>query len=201
MRLPFGSSGCLGSFPIPTWLNGSPKDTTSVLFIFRITSPLSHHCQSVGGPPISYLDPTSLHTALMPSTLSCWAGRNFSILPDALTGPRINEHEAIKQEKVKQKLHNMYMWEIQGNWVTHRNGPSSHLKYHLQPKTKEAVGGSGLGLQKGGTWFTWRWKSWCLVNKCLLGLQWQWDPEWTLISGVPPTTLGLYSLLMSLVIT
>ena len=31
-------------------------------------------------PLISYLDSNSPHTALMPSTLSCWGGRNFSPL-------------------------------------------------------------------------------------------------------------------------
>ena len=29
--------------------------------------------------------------------------------------------------------------------------------------------GSGLGPRSGGRQFTWRWKSKCLVNKCLLG--------------------------------
>ena len=48
-------------------------------------------------------------------------------------------------------------------------GPSPHLKYHLQLKTKEDVGGGGcgLGLQRGGGQFTGRWKTWCLVkNVC-----------------------------------
>ena len=57
------------------------------------------------------------------------------------------------------------MRETQENWVTHQNGWNPHLKYHLQLKTKEDVGGSGLELQGGGRQFTWRWKS-----KCLLGL-------------------------------
>ena len=30
------------------------------------------------------------------------------------------------------------------------NGPNPHLKYHLQLKTKEDVGGSGLGFIRGG---------------------------------------------------
>lgn len=41
--------------------------------------------------------------------------------------------------------------------------------YQLQVKTKEDVGGSSLGLQMGGRQCTWRYKSKCLVNKCLLG--------------------------------
>ena len=38
--------------------------------------------------------------------------------------------------------------------------------------------GSGLGFQRGGSQFTKRWKSECLVNKCLLGQWSQWDAEW-----------------------
>ena len=39
------------------------------------------------------------------------------------------------------------------------------------------LGGSSLGPQRGERQLTWRWKSKCLVNKCLLGLQRQWDTE------------------------
>ena len=49
------------------------------------------------------------------------------------------------------------------------NDWTSHLKYHLQWKTKEDVRGGGLGLQRGGRYFTWIWKSKCLINKSLLG--------------------------------
>ena len=42
--------------------------------------------------------------------------------------------------------------------------------YHFQLKTKEDVGGSGLRLQGGVRQLTWKLKSKCLVNKCLLGL-------------------------------
>ena len=31
------------------------------------------------------------------------------------------------------------MGQTQENYVTHQNGPSSHLKHHLQLKTKEDV--------------------------------------------------------------
>ena len=41
-------------------------------------------------------------------------------------------------------------------------------KYHLQLKTKEDVEGRSLGLHRGGRQFTWRWRSKCLVNRCLL---------------------------------
>ena len=34
--------------------------------------------------------------------------------------------------------------------LTHQNGQSPHLTHHLQFKTKEGIGVSGLGLQKGG---------------------------------------------------
>lgn len=56
------------------------------------------------------------------------------------------------------------MGETQENQVTHQNSLSLCLKDHLQLKTKEDVGGSGLGLQRGG-----RRKNQCLVNQCLLG--------------------------------
>ena len=46
-------------------------------------------------------------------------------------------------------------------------GEANHLKYHLQLETKENVEGSGLELQRGERQFTWRWKSKCLVSKCL----------------------------------
>lgn len=52
-----------------------------------------------------------------------------------------------------------------------RNTPNcryQHLKYHLQLKPKGEVGDRGLGPQRGRQ-FTWRWKSRCLVNKCVLG--------------------------------
>ena len=87
----------------------------------------------------------------------------------------------------------------QENWVIHQNGQNPHLKHHLQLKTKEDVGGSSLGLLRRGRQFTWRWKSKCLVNRCSLGLQRQWDTEWILISRpcpVPPITRS-FSLLIS----
>ena len=68
------------------------------------------------------------------------------------------------------------MGETQENWVTHPKGRNPHLKYHLQLKAKEDVGVRGLGHQRGGRQLTWRWKSKCLVDKCLLG-QRQWDTE------------------------
>ena len=43
------------------------------------------------------------------------------------------------------------------------------LKYYLQLKTKDGVGGRGMGLGKGERQFAQRWKRKCLVNKCLLG--------------------------------
>lgn len=60
------------------------------------------------------------------------------------------------------------MGETQEKWVTHQNGWSPHLKCPLQLKTKEDVGGIGLVPQRDGKQFTRRWKSRCLVNKCLL---------------------------------
>ena len=46
---------------------------------------------------------------------------------------------------------------------------TKYLKYHLQPKTKEDVGGSCLVLQMGKKEIHMEMKSNCLVNKCLLG--------------------------------
>ena len=66
------------------------------------------------------------------------------------------------------ELH-VYIGKILEDWVTCWNGWNPHLNYHLQLKTKEDVGGSGLGLQRAGRQFMWRWKSKCLINKCLLG--------------------------------
>ena len=86
------------------------------------------------------------------------------------------------------------MGETREKTAIHQNGPSPHLKHHLQLKTKEAVEGRHLGLQGGGRKFTWKWSSKCLVNKHLLGLQRQWDPEWTLISkGFPHHTESILS--------
>ena len=61
------------------------------------------------------------------------------------------------------------MGETQENSVTQQNGQNPHLKYHLQLKTKEDVGGSGLGHQRRGRQFTGPWRNKCLVNKCLRG--------------------------------
>ena len=63
--------------------------------------------------------------------------------------------------------------------------------YHLQLKTKEDVGG-GLGLQRGGRQFTWRWKSKCLLNKCLLGQSETGDAERSgdsSLSGIGPLSI------------
>ena len=60
-------------------------------------------------------------------------------------------------EREPRKLSNSPKWK------------NPHLKYHLQLKTKEDVGDSGLGLERGGREFIWRWKSKGFVNKCLLG--------------------------------
>ena len=46
------------------------------------------------------------------------------------------------------------MRETQEHRVIYQKGQNPHLQYRLQLKTKEDVGGSGLGLQKGGKQFT-----------------------------------------------
>ena len=42
---------------------------------------------------------------------------------------------------------------------THHSGQNPYLKYHVQLKTKEDAGDSGLGLQGRGRQFTWRQKA------------------------------------------
>ena len=61
------------------------------------------------------------------------------------------------------------MGDTQENCVTCQNGQNPPLKVPSSAKDTKDVGGSVLGLQKGGRQFTKRWKSQCLVNKCLLG--------------------------------
>ena len=39
---------------------------------------------------------------------------------------------------------------------THQSGQNLHLKDYLQLKTKQDIGGSDLGLRKGGREFPWR---------------------------------------------
>ena len=58
-----------------------------------------------------------------------------------------------------------------------QSGRNSHLEEHIQLKTKDCVGVSGLGLQRGRRQLIWRWKSKCLVNTCLLGMQRRWDTD------------------------
>ena len=70
------------------------------------------------------------------------------------------------------------MGETQEKWVTHHNGWSPHLKCPLQLKTKEDIGGISLVPQRAGKQFTRRWKSRCLINKCLLcHTETIWDNE------------------------
>jgi len=79
--------------------------------------------------------------------------------------------------------------------------PSPHIKYHLQLKTKEDVGGSGLGLQSGGRQFSWRRKKKCLVKQWCARLCRQWDMVDADLQALQSfsTTPTLYSLQTSLV--
>ena len=63
---------------------------------------------------------------------------------------------------------------------THGRGPGKltvqseqnpHLKYCFYLKTKDDVGGIGLGPQRGRKQFTWRWKNNYLGKDCFLGWQ------------------------------
>ena len=75
----------------------------------RLCSPPS---QSLCGwvPLISYLDPNSPHTALMPSTLSCWGGRNFSPLIQMLwLVQELNGHEANRRKSHRSWITCMYV--------------------------------------------------------------------------------------------
>ena len=76
-----------------------------------------------------------------------------------------------QKEKTKQKFYNLLiMGEARENWVTHQNGWSLHLKYHLQLKAKGDVIVGALGPQRWGRQMVEkRWKSKWLINKCVLG--------------------------------
>ena len=79
-------------------------------------------------------------------------------LRSKLTGDRITGES-------QTKLYNMYSWRNPGKTEQlSQNRQSLQLKYHLQLKTKEDVGGSGLELQREGRQYTWKWKSKCFVD-------------------------------------
>ena len=63
-----------------------------------------------------------------------------------------------------------------------KKGRNPLLKFYLQLKTKEDVGGVVWGAE-GGRQFTWSWENRYLVNECLLGQQRQGDTEQTLVFG------------------
>ena len=50
-----------------------------------------------------------------------------------------------------------YRGETKENWATCQNNQILSLSYRLQLKTKQRVGGSGLGLERERRPFTWRW--------------------------------------------
>ena len=62
------------------------------------------------------------------------------------------------------------MEETQENWVTHQNGWSSYLKYHLQLKTKKMLQVGAFVTSKGRKATHREMESKCLVNKYLLAL-------------------------------
>ena len=72
---------------------------------------------------------------------------DLPVIKDRLTGKRTNRSLISCRPSV-------YMGDNQENWVTPTNGPSNHLKYHLQLKSKEDVGAGG-GTVTGG----WRGKA------------------------------------------
>lgn len=63
----------------------------------------------------------------------------------------------------------MYTLEKPGKLTNSKKDQDLHLKHQLQLLAEEDVGDRGLVLWWGGKQLTWRWKSKCLVNKCLLG--------------------------------
>ena len=74
-----------------------------------------------------------------------------------------------------------YVTETLENIVIFQNSWSLYLKYCLQLKRKEDVVSNTLELQRGVRLLTWRWKSKCLINKCLMGpAETQWDTDRTL---------------------
>ena len=118
------------------------------------------------------------------------AGLRIKLTWDWLTGERQTEVQLL-----------VYLGETQEKWVTCQNVWNPYLKCYLQLKATEDVLGSGLVLQRARSHFTWMWKSKCLIGKCSLGLQKQWDAEWTLISRpCSPTTSSPHPLKLPLMI-
>ena len=60
----------------------------------------------------------------------------------------------------------MYTWERTKKTESLTKMAETFSLNNISAKDKEDVGSGGLGLQKRGKQFTWRWKSKCLVNKC-----------------------------------
>ena len=69
----------------------------------------------------------------------CW---DVPVINDRLTGKGTNK-------SLISCTPSIYLRDTQENWVTPTNGPSNHLKYHLQPKSKEDVE-VGVGAVMGG---------------------------------------------------
>ena len=63
----------------------------------------------------------------------------------------------------------MYTLEKPGKLTNSKKDQDLHLQQQLQLMAEKDVGDRGLVLWWGGKKLTWRWKSKCLVNKCLLG--------------------------------
>ena len=81
----------------------------------------------------------------------CQEGRHFPLpFLVLLGGLRIKLTWDRLTGENKHKFNDMYIWDWPENWVTHQNGQNPHLEYHLQLKTEEDVGSSGLELQRWG---------------------------------------------------
>ena len=64
----------------------------------------------------------------------------------------------------------MYTWERPKKIESLAKMAETLSLNNVSAKDKEDVGGRGLGLQRGGRPFTWRWKSKGLINTYLLAL-------------------------------
>lgn len=143
----------------------------------------------MGRPPLLesvFFSCSVLLDGFVPGVIRALLGRRTSsstLLSSSVWAKNSVDRRESKRRKIKQKFSKMvYRGETQENGVIYQNGRNPRGEHHLQPKTKGGVGSRALELQKGERPFTGRWKSQCLVNKCVTTGR-QWGAEWTLISG------------------
>ena len=72
--------------------------------------------------------------------------------------------EKLRRENQTKVQRHVHIRETQENLVTCQESQNPDLEHHLQLKTTENAGQSGLRLQRERRQLTWRWKSKCLVT-------------------------------------